>query len=169
MKTTVHILMGSNMGDRESYLTAALDRLSGLEGLEVIASSAGYVSEAQDMEGENPSFLNQVVKADYDFTAGELLHTLEKLEIELGRTGKGQREPRTIDLDILLFGDEVINTDRLTVPHRELLNRPFVLVPLVQIDPDLVHPSTGRPLSEYVTDSIRERVTLYKDHVARSF
>lgn len=169
MKTTVHILMGSNMGDRESYLAAALERLRELEGLEVIASSGVYVSEAQDMEGENPSFLNQVVKADYDFTPGELLHTLEGLEIELGRTGKGQREPRTIDLDILLFGDAVIKTERLTVPHRELLNRPFVLVPLVQIDPELVHPGTGRSLSEYVTTEIRERVTLYKDHVARSF
>ena len=168
MKTTVYILLGSNMGNRESYLAAALEHLSGLEGFEIIASSGVYVSEAQDMEGENPSFLNQVVKADYDFTAGELLLSLEKLEIELGRTGKGQREPRTIDLDILLFGDEVIDTERLTVPHRELLNRPFVLVPLVQIDPDLVHPGTGRPLFEYVTDEVRERVTMYKDHVARS-
>lgn len=168
MKTTVYILLGSNMGNRESYLAAALDRLSGLEGFEVIATSGLYVSEAQDMEGENPSFLNQVIKADYDFTAGELLHTLEKLEIALGRTGKGQREPRTIDLDILLFGEEVIATERLTVPHPELLNRPFALVPLVQVDPHLTHPSTGRPLAEYLNDEARERVTLYRDHVARS-
>jgi 2-amino-4-hydroxy-6-hydroxymethyldihydropteridine diphosphokinase len=168
MKTTVHILMGSNMGDRESYLVAALERLAGLEGLEIIATSGLYVSEAQDMEGENPSFLNQVVKADYDFTAGELLHTLEKVESDLGRTGKGQREPRTIDLDILLFGDEEITTEYLTVPHPELLNRPFALVPLLHVDPELTHPSTGRLLAEHLTDEGRERVTLYRDHVARS-
>ena len=169
MKTTVHILMGSNLGDRESYLATALNRLSGLEGLEVIATSALYVSEAQDMEGENPSFLNQVVTADYDYTAGELLHSLEKLERDLGRTGKGRREPRTIDLDILLFGDKKIATERLTIPHPELLNRPFALVPLLQVDPHLVHPATGRPLAQYLTDEARERVTLYRDHVARSF
>ncbi len=168
MKTTVYILMGSNMGDRESYLVAALDRLSGLEGLEVIAASGIYISEAQGMKGENPSFLNQVVKADYDFTPGELLHTLEKVEIELGRTGKGQLEPRTIDLDILLFGEEKIDTERLTIPHPELLNRPFALVPLLQVDPHQTHPSTGRPLVEYLTDESREQVTLYRDHVARS-
>jgi 2-amino-4-hydroxy-6-hydroxymethyldihydropteridine diphosphokinase len=168
MKTTVHILMGSNMGNRENYLAAALDRLGRIEGLEITATSALYVSEAQDMEGENPSFLNQVVRADYDFTAGELLHTLEKLELELGRTGKGRRQPRTIDLDILLFGEEIIDTDNLTVPHAELLNRPFALVPLLQIDPHLVYPPTGRPLAEYLTDEARQLVTLYRDHVARS-
>ena len=168
MKTTVYILMGSNMGDRESYLTAAIDRLSGLEGFEITATSGLYVSEAQGMEGENPSFLNQVVKADYDFTAGELLHTLEGLEAALGRTGKGHRQPRTIDLDILLFGDEVIATENLTVPHAELLNRPFALVPLLQVDPELVYPSTGRPLAGYLTEDAREQVTLFRDHVARS-
>ncbi|MCP4685720.1 MAG: 2-amino-4-hydroxy-6-hydroxymethyldihydropteridine diphosphokinase [bacterium] len=168
MKTTVHILMGSNMGDRESYLVAALDRLAAVEGLEIIATSAVYSSEAQDMEGENPAFLNQAVKADYDFTAGELLHSLEKIEIDLGRTGKGQREPRTIDLDILLFGEEQITGERLTVPHPELLNRPFALIPLVQIDPRLVHPSTGRRLVEYLTLKARQQVTVYRDHVARS-
>jgi len=168
MKTTIHILMGSNLGDRESYLIAALDRMAGLEGFEVIATSAIYVSEAQDMEGENPSFLNQVVKADYDFTAGELLHSLEKIEVDLGRTDKGQLEPRTIDLDILLFGDEEIATEHLTVPHPKLLNRPFALVPLTQIDPRLVHPTTGNPLAAYLTAESRQRVTVYRDHVARS-
>ena len=167
MAETVYILLGSNLGDREKNLDVARDRLSSIEGIEVIAVSSVYLSEAQQMKGENPTFLNQVVKADYSFSPYELLRTLETIEQDMGRTGKGKREPRLIDLDILLFGRETIESDHLTVPHRELLNRPFVLVPLLQIDPDLTHPVYNKPIAEYLSVDSRKQVLLFRDHVSR--
>jgi 2-amino-4-hydroxy-6-hydroxymethyldihydropteridine diphosphokinase len=168
MPETVYLLLGSNMGDRDKNLTSALGQLAALEGLECTAVSAVYITEAREMVGENPSFLNQVVKADYAFSANELLHALEKIETNLGRTDKGAKKPRTIDCDILLFGDKVIDTPTLKVPHPRLTQRPFALVPLVEIDPQLIHPVTRRPLTEYLSAKDRAEVILYKDHVARN-
>jgi len=168
MTQGIYILLGSNLGDREKSLAKALGRIEGIEGLELVAASSVYISEAQDMQGENPSFLNQVIKADYDYSPGELLSALENIEIELGRTDKGKKSPRTIDLDILLFDDRTMETERLTIPHSELLNRPFAMVPLLQIDPDLIHPGTGKQVSEYLNDESQTEVILYKDYVART-
>ena len=148
MAETAYILLGSNMGDREQFLNAALARMETVEGLEMIAISSVYVSEAEGMPGECPSFLNQAVKGEYKYTPAELLHTLERIERGLGRTDKGTCQPRTIDLDILLFGSRMINTARLTVPHRKLLSRSFALIPLLEIDPDIIHPVTGKPVMD---------------------
>lgn len=167
MPETVFILSGSNEGDREKNLAGALAKLEGIEGLEVVASSAIYLSEAVDMDADAPSFMNQAVMADYEYTPSELLTALELIEKNLGRTGKGQNLPRTIDLDILLFGQQVIENDRLSIPHRELLNRPFAMAPMLQIDPNVVHPVTKKPIADFLTEEDRNKVMLYKDHVAR--
>ena len=167
MSETVFILAGSNMGDREKNLADALAKLEFVEGLEIIATSAIYISTAQGMRSDSPSFMNQAVMADYMYTPSELLNALELVEKKLGRTGKGQNLPRTIDLDILLFGQQVIETERLSVPHRELLNRPFAMAPILQIDPDVVHPVTNKPLADFLNEEDRNQVMLYKDHVAR--
>ena len=168
MAETVFILIGSNMGDRERNLSAALTRLELMEGLEIIASSAVYVTEAQDMGNDAPTFMNQVIMADYQYTPNELLASLEAIEKQLGRTGKGLKLPRTMDLDILLFGEQAIQSERITVPHRELLNRPFAMIPLLQIVPEIIHPVKKRPLAEFLKKTDQEKVILYKDHVARS-
>ncbi len=169
MAETVYILLGSNVGDREKNLMHALNAVELIPGLEVVATSSIYVSEAVDMEGENPSFMNQVVMADYQFTPSALLSELEALEKSMGRTGKGQKLPRAIDLDILLFGNKIVQTDSLTIPHRQLLNRPFAMVPLLEIMPELIHPVTGTPIADHVSEQDRQEVILYKEHVARSF
>jgi len=168
MADTVYILMGSNTGDREKNLLNALSKLEQVPGLEIVAVSGIYLSEAEGMAGENPSFMNQVVMGDYQFLPNELLGALELIEKKMGRTGKGQKLPRTIDLDILLLGNRIIETERLSVPHRELLNRPFAMVPLLQIKPDLIHPVAKRPIAEFLTEQQRQKVLLYKDHVARN-
>lgn len=168
MAETVYILLGSNIGDREKYLQKALNKLETLEGFELVACSSIYVTEAQDMAPESPNFLNQVVKGDYKYTPRELLNALELIEKNLGRTGKGKREPRTIDLDILFFGERVIATDNLTVPHPELPVRPFAMVPLLEIDPDLIHPVTKLRVDEFINDDDRKSIILYKDYVARN-
>jgi len=168
MTRTVFLLLGSNAGDRERHLEAALNRVQELEGMEVTAASGIYVSEAQDMPDDSPSFLNQVVRGDYQYRPLELLHALEAIERELGRTDKGRNRPRTIDIDILLFGEEIIDEPTLNIPHPEILNRPFVMVPLLEIDPELRHPSGQRPIGEFLTEEDRGAVVLYKDYVART-
>lgn len=168
MAQTVYILLGSNSGDREKNLKAATHHLRNIEGLEIIASSGIYISEAVDMADETPDFMNQVVMADFQFRAKELLDYLETIEVKMGRTAKGERKSRNIDLDILLFGDEIIETERLSVPHRELLNRPFAMVPLLQITPDIVHPVTKKPVADFLDTKAAKKVLLFKDHVARN-
>jgi 2-amino-4-hydroxy-6-hydroxymethyldihydropteridine diphosphokinase len=115
----------------------------------------------------SPSFLNQVVKGEYRFLATELMSSLEQIERGMGRGHKGDKQPRTIDLDILLFGDAIIENERLSIPHRELLNRPFAMIPLLQIEPDIVHPVTKTPVAEFLSEEDRATVLLYKDHVPR--
>jgi 2-amino-4-hydroxy-6-hydroxymethyldihydropteridine diphosphokinase len=168
MADTVYLLLGSNIGDRQRHLASAVESLGMLEGLEITAVSPVYLSAAVDMEGENPDFLNQVVKGDYLYPPSELLASIEKIERQMGRTQKRERRPRTIDIDILLFGVQVIKTDDLTVPHPELLKRPFALVPMVEIDPDLTHPVTGKLLAEYISRKDARQVMLFEDHVSRN-
>ena len=168
MAEIVYILAGSNLGDREKCIDKALDKLESLPGLEVIATSALYVSKAQDMVGEHPDFLNQVIMAEFQFRPNELLNGLEKIETDLGRENKGKLQPRTIDLDILLFGEEIIKTEELTIPHKELLNRPFAMIPLLQVTPDIVHPVLKKEIAEFVFEADKDKVELYKDHVARN-
>ena len=167
MAETIYMLMGSNEGDREKYLQHALNKIELIPGLEVVATSAIYVSQPVDMEGENPSFMNQAVMADYQFTPNELLLELEGIEKNLGRVGKGKKLPRTIDLDILLFGDRIVETENLSIPHRELLNRPFAMLPVLQITPDVIHPVTKEPIADFLSEQDKQEVILYKDHVAR--
>jgi 2-amino-4-hydroxy-6-hydroxymethyldihydropteridine diphosphokinase len=144
-----------------------VSRLEQLEGLELTAVSAIYSTRPVDMPDDSPEFFNLVVKGDYEYAPGELLRAMEDIERELGREEKGENLPRTMDLDLLLFGDREINTDNLIVPHPQLLKRAFVLIPLLQIDPEAVHPASGKPLADFVTTGGRATVKLYKDHVAR--
>lgn len=168
MAATVYLSLGSNIGDREAYLDQAVDSLMNIEGLEIIASSAIYATEPMDMNGESPSFLNQVVMIEYLYRPKELLDELQKLEIEMGRTGKGKRLPRTIDIDILLFDDEIIKTDYLVVPQKNLNKRPYVIIPMLQITPELVDPITKKEYQTFIKQKDYEKVVLYKDHVARN-
>lgn len=164
MAETVFLLLGSNLGDRENYLTRARVSLAELEGFELLAVSSIYLTEAVGMPPDTPSFMNQVVKGEYYYPAHELLHACENIESLLGRTGKGMMQPRTIDLDILLFGDNVIESDVLVVPHPRLLERAFALVPLLELDGEAVHPISRRRLAEYLNAEDRDSVVLFKEH-----
>lgn len=168
MSETVYLLLGSNIGDRRGYLHSAVLKLEALEGFEVVAVSGVYASPAVEMDPESPGFMNQVVKGEYIYRPLELLRTLEAIERELGRSDKGQMRPRTIDIDILLFGEQLIDTPELSIPHVSLLERPFAMVPLLEIDPDLTHPASGRRIDQFLDDADRGDVTLLEDHVARN-
>jgi 2-amino-4-hydroxy-6-hydroxymethyldihydropteridine diphosphokinase len=168
MPETTYILSGSNLGDREKNLTKAIDKIEYIPGIEIIAISAIYESPAVGMEGENPDFLNQAIMLDYQYLPLELLGELEKIEVAMGRENKSDLKPRLIDLDILLFGDEIINDERLIVPHKELLNREFAMKPLLQLTPDIIHPKTKKPISSYLNKFEESQVKIYKDQVARN-
>jgi 2-amino-4-hydroxy-6-hydroxymethyldihydropteridine diphosphokinase len=164
---TVFIGLGSNLGDRERFLSQALNKLRKIDGLEITAMSAIYDSPAQGMPVDTPPFLNQVVRGECACSPEELLDKIEHIETDLGRTGKGELQARTIDLDILMFGAKRIETDRLEVPHPRMLKRAFVLVPLLEIEPTLEHPATGKKLSHYLTAAFPAQLEVYRNHVAR--
>jgi 2-amino-4-hydroxy-6-hydroxymethyldihydropteridine diphosphokinase len=136
----VYLGLGSNLGDREAALHSALELL----GDEVVAVSSfretdpvGYLDQ--------PRFLNAAATLETDLEPRALLDRLLEVERELGRTRDGPRfGPRTIDLDLLLYGDRVIDEPGLVVPHPRLAERRFVLEPLAELDPDLVVPGLGR-------------------------
>ena len=141
----VFIGLGSNLGERESMIRLALEDLSRLPGTRLVRASSLYDTEPVG-EVVQPNFLNAVAQLDTGLSARQLLWNLHLIEKRLGRVRTQRWGPRTIDLDLLLYGDEVIEESDLRVPHPELTLRSFVLVPLVELDPLLVHPVTGETL-----------------------
>ena len=133
-----YLLIGGNMGDRERFLAAARKKITSVCG-KIIQASSLYETAAWGLE-EQDSFLNQALETETDLDAETLLKKILGIEEILGRKRERKFGPRTIDIDILFFNDAVINSKDLTVPHPELQNRRFVLTPLREIAPDLLHP-----------------------------
>jgi len=138
-----YVGLGSNMGDRERLLWGAVHMLAFNTEVEVVAVSAIRETEPVGI-ADQPPFLNGVVAIDTELGPRALLDLLLSIELELGRTRDGPRfGPRTIDLDVLLYGDEVVDEPGLIVPHPRLHERRFVLEPLAELDPELVVPEKG--------------------------
>lgn len=135
---TVYLSLGSNLGDRMEYLRRALDELNH-GGVEVKRVSSVYETEPVGF-AKQPWFLNLVAEAETELFPIQLLDRVQGIEIHLGRRRLVKDGPRTIDIDILLYGDFRINTDRLTVPHPRLEQRRFMLEPLAELAADLRHP-----------------------------
>jgi 2-amino-4-hydroxy-6-hydroxymethyldihydropteridine diphosphokinase len=131
-----YIALGSNLGDRLGQMQAALQRLSAAGDLTVRQLSPVYENRAVGM-GEVDDFLNAIAEVDTSLTPLELLDRCLDVETELGRVRTGGWTPRTIDLDLIAYGDEVIDLERLQVPHPRIAERDFVLHPLNAIAPDL--------------------------------
>ena len=147
--TRAYVGLGANLGDREAMLRSALEQLGAEPGIDVMA-----VSKLRDTDPvgitDQPRFLNAAAAVETDLTARELLDRLLGIERRLGRTREAPRfGPRTIDLDLLLYGDEQIDDPGLEVPHPRLHERLFALEPLADLDPDLVVPGRG-PLADIV-------------------
>ena len=145
----VYVGLGSNVGDREAPLRAALDQLAAMPDTELVATSSFYETEPVGSI-DQPWFLNAVASLDTDLPPGQVLWNLQRIERALGRVRAERWGPRTLDLDLLLAGDRVIEEPGLVVPHPELLNRAFALVPLVELDNRLVHPVTGETLLQHL-------------------
>ena len=148
--TRAYIGLGSNLGDRERMLWSALHMLAFSPEVDVVAVSSfretdpvGYLDQ--------PAFLNAAAAVETELGPRELLGLLLDVERELGRTREGPRfGPRTIDLDLLLYGDEVVDEPGLTIPHPRLHERAFALEPLAELDPDLAVPGRG-PIQALLT------------------
>jgi 2-amino-4-hydroxy-6-hydroxymethyldihydropteridine diphosphokinase len=139
--------LGSNVGPREDQLRAAVAALRE-QGVEVEATSSLYETEPVGEVLDQPDFLNAVVRIRTDNEPEELLDLCKAIEVERGRMLGGQRHgPRPLDVDLLLLGDVVLATDRLTLPHPQVTSRRFVLEPLLELNPDLTLPD-GTRLSE---------------------
>ena len=147
-KFTVAIALGSNLGDRAAHLDFAARRLSSI--LSSIKVSRWYETEPVGV-GAQPMFLNGAAVGETTVTARELLDELLRIERERGRERPLPNAARTLDLDLILFGDRVIDEPDLTVPHPRFRQRTFVLVPLAAIAPEMRDPVTGRTVQELMT------------------
>jgi 2-amino-4-hydroxy-6-hydroxymethyldihydropteridine diphosphokinase len=141
---TGYLGLGSNVGDPVAHLRAAVELL-GAEGIEVDAVSSVYVTEPVGEVLDQPDFLNAAVRIRTELEPEQLLDACKRIEAERGRSFDAPRHsPRPLDVDLLLLGDLELSTDRLTLPHREVTTRRFVLVPLLELDPELTLPDGTR-------------------------
>ena len=137
-----YICLGSNIGDRKNYLLNAVESLHALPGITVVRCSSIYETEPVDYT-EQPLFLNMVIAVSSSLSPIDLLDSMLEIERESGRVRDIRYGPRTIDLDLLLYGEEKLDTDRLTLPHPRMMERAFVLVPLLEIMPEEQRRSFG--------------------------
>ena len=142
--TIGYLGLGSNVGDRRAHLQAAVDALPA-HGVRVLASSSTYDTDPVGEILDQPDFLNACLRVSTELGPEALLDACKAVEAELGRTAGGPRHgPRPIDVDVLLLGDVQLQTERLRLPHEQVLARRFVLIPLLELDLALTTPSGER-------------------------
>jgi 2-amino-4-hydroxy-6-hydroxymethyldihydropteridine diphosphokinase len=157
---TLYLSLGSNLGEREDRLAQALAALE-REQVQIVARSSIYETEPQDIDGQ-PWFLNMAAECRTSLMPLQCMNLILRIEREIGRVrhAETQRGPRPIDIDILLFGHTVMDMPQLIVPHPRMLQRRFVLEPLLEIAPKLRHPVTHQPLREYLKATLNQQLRL---------
>jgi 2-amino-4-hydroxy-6-hydroxymethyldihydropteridine diphosphokinase len=146
MKKLVYLSLGSNLGDRANYLREAISRLGGLGAIRQV--SGFYETQPVEVQGEQPWFLNCALAMETELMPLEFLRRMLGVERSMGRIRAAPKGPRTIDIDILFFGNEVLETPELTVPHPAMHQRRFVLEPLAEIAPNVMHPVLKRTVRQ---------------------
>ncbi|OLQ92798.1 2-amino-4-hydroxy-6-hydroxymethyldihydropteridine diphosphokinase [Vibrio ponticus] len=158
---TAYIAVGSNLADPVAQANAAIDALKLLPSSEFIQASQLYSSAPMGPQ-DQPDYINAVVAIKTELTPLELLNCTQAIELEQGRVRKDERwGPRTLDLDIVLYGNEVIDSERLTVPHYGMREREFVLYPLAEIAPNLTLPD-GTELAQLLNQVDRNGLSVWQ-------
>lgn len=145
------LITGGNIGDRKGNLEAAAALIQKQIG-KIIRLSAMYETEAWGITNQ-PAFYNQVLEIDTLLSAREVLHLILKIEEEMGRKRTIKNAARIIDIDILFFNNEIINEHNLIIPHPEIANRRFVLLPLLELDPSKLHPVLNKSIRELLAET----------------
>lgn len=149
MKEITYLSLGSNLGNREQHLREAIRRASALG--RVVAVSSFYETEPVEFT-DQPWFLNCVLALETMVEPAQLMAEFLRIEQEMGRQRVLKKGPRSIDIDILLFGDVVVNTPELTIPHPSMANRRFVLAPLAEIAPELRHSTLHKEIRDLLAE-----------------
>lgn len=155
---TIYLGLGTNLGDRTANLQAALDGLA--EKLVITAVSPLYQTPPWGVT-DQPDFLNLCLAAETDLPPTELLTFVKNLEVELGRQPAKRWGPRHIDIDILFYANQLVETENMTIPHPRLAERAFVLRPLADIAPDFVHPVLGETMADLAARVADEGIRPY--------
>jgi len=144
--TVAYIALGSNLGNRRALLDAAICMIDSLASTTVVAKATFRETAPVDAPAGSPPFLNAAIAIETALEPENLMIELLAIERDLGRRRTERNAPRVIDLDLLLYGDRQMRTEALTLPHPRMQSRRFVLEPLAEIAPDLVHPAAGRTM-----------------------
>jgi 2-amino-4-hydroxy-6-hydroxymethyldihydropteridine diphosphokinase len=150
MTNGIYLLLGSNLGDRRNVLVKARELVDEIVG-EVVQSSKIYETEAWGITSQ-PSFFNQVIEIRSTLSPDELLATLHQIENKLGRVRREKWGERTLDIDILYYGDLILNEEQLVIPHPEIPTRRFTLVPLVEIAAEFLNPSLSKSNNQLLAE-----------------
>lgn len=147
--TIVYLALGSNMGDRVGYVQQATSLIGAIRDTKIIQTTSLYETQPWH-EKETTWFVNAVLEIKTSLTPETLLSECQRIEKQLGRvrTPEDQYGDRTIDIDILFYGNEIIKEDELMVPHKFLHERAFVLVPFLEINPDFIHPALNKSVAD---------------------
>lgn len=162
MENTAFIALGSNIGNRYDYLLNAIEHLAKHPNIQLVNISSIYETDPVGYE-EQDLFLNMVTEIQTDMDAHELLDFCLNVELELGRKREIAWGPRTIDLDILLYNQENISSEKLIIPHPRMRERNFVMIPLSEIRPDIIIPNIEKPLEAWINElPNKEGVRIWK-------
>jgi len=137
---TAYIALGANLGDRRKNIETALDHIAKTDGVSIVRVSALLDNPAVGGPPDSPPFLNAAAELKTTLGSHALLHRLLEIERQMGRIRRERWEPRPIDIDLLLYGDQIISSQELVIPHPLMHERRFVLQPLAEIAPEAVHP-----------------------------
>ncbi len=165
--TMVYLSLGSNKGDRVGYIQQATSILDGIEGISLVRTSAFYESEPWGVDTKN-WFVNAMIEINTTLSPQELLTTINKVEAQLGRNREleGHYGDRTLDIDIIFYGDEIVNDENLIIPHKFFHQRAFTLVPMLELSPNFVHPTLKKTVMQlYEELENPEMVFLYGTRV----